>query len=225
MRKKITEINPVRVKRLSYMFVAAAALISFCSCSSDDKDEPEPEPGPAITDVYQKDKEAGSISQKEFEEKVMNKLWCYDSKKDSDKWIDINDNGYDYSDYASTGKWGPYAYFFGKDKYTYFTINPVSSPYQRRTDSEYSYDPSTGMVYSNHGYLFDNSVNKYVVFYIESVNETEMVVHDEYINHPLFQGIDPGEGGYTLCSRRFLKAVSETDAQKDWWDKYTPIKN
>lgn len=223
MKKKITEINPVSVKRLSYMFVAAAALISFCSCSSDDKDEPEPEPGAAITDVYQKDKEAGSISQKEFEEKVLNKVWRPDSKKGIDKWIDIDDNEYDYKDYASTGGW-PRSYFFGKDKVTGFLMNPATSPSKMRIEYDYKYDPSTGMVYSDLGNIFDHSANKYVLFYIESVSDNEMVIHDEYINHPLFQGIDPGEGGYMLHSRVAFKAVTGTEAQKDWWDTYTPIK-
>lgn len=209
------------MKLLAYMSFAAVALVSLGSCS-DDEEEPDV-PEQVFTDVLQKDKAAGSISQKEFEEKVLNKVWTY-GKDDKDRgWLDVYGNLYSYDDYALIGWRYTQAYYFDKEKYVDFRMmfggEAPDAPYQR-VNHPYQYDSSTGMVYVDGSFNFDIVDKKYVLFYIESINGDEMVIHQEYVNIDIFK--DPGERGYNLCSRRVMKAVPEDKAQKNWWDKYKP---
>ena len=165
----------------------------------------------------QKDKATGSISQEEFEEKVLNKVWDYDSANEEWNWLDVDGNRYSYSDYALIGWRYNQGHYFDIEKYVDFRMmfagQSPDAPYQRVNHS-YRYDPSTGMVYVE-------GDKPHLLFYIESVDGDKMVVHEEYMYNDNFK--DPGENGYNICARMVLKAVPEDKAQKYWWDKYIPM--
>lgn len=204
-----------RVKKVAYISLAAVALVSLGSCSDDD-DEPDV-PEQVFIDIMQKDKAAGSISQEEFEEKVLNKVWDYDSANEEWNWLDADGNSYSYNDYALIGWVYNQGHYFDSEKYVDFRMmgpgQAPDAPYQRITHS-YRYDPSTGMVYVE-------GDKPHLLFYIESVDGDKMVVHEEYMYNDKFK--DPGEDGYNICARMVLKAVPEDKAKKYWWDKYIPM--
>ena len=204
-----------RVKKVAYISLAVVALVSLGSCSDDD-DEPDV-PEQVFVDIMQKDKAAGSISQEEFEEKVLNKVWDYDSANEEWNWLDVDENRYSYSDYALIGWRYNQGHYFDIEKYVDFRMmfagQSPDAPYQRVNHS-YRYDPSTGMVYVE-------GDKPHLLFYIESVDGDKMVVHEEYMYNDNFK--DPGENGYNICARMVLKAVPEDKAQKYWWDKYIPM--
>ena len=206
----------MKVKEFLSMSLVAVAFVSLGSCSSDDKDEPDV-PEQVFTDVLQKDKAAGSISQEEFEEKVLNKVWDYEYDEEEWVWLDVDGNRYSYSDYAFTGWRYNQGHYFDSEKYVDFRMmgpgQAPDAPYQRVTHS-YRYDPSTGMVYVE-------GDKPHLLFYIESVDGDKMVVHEEYMYDDNFK--DPGEDGYNICARKVLKAVPEDKAKKYWWDKYIPM--
>ena len=219
----------MKVKEFLSMSLVAVAFVSLGSCSSDDKDEPDV-PEQVFTDVLQKDKAAGSISQEEFEEKVMNRVWTFIYKSDADwGWLDVDGNTYDDSLFSPTGWNAHQAHYFDKEKYVDFlNMGPGfvnNNPY-RRVNHPYRYDSSTGMVYVE-------GDEPRLLFYIESVDGDEMVIHESYTNwtarvnwnepdEPAVYFKDPGEGGYNICARIVLRAVPEDKAQKYWWDKYKP---
>lgn len=211
---KITTIFKSHRMNLFSCMSASLALISFSACSSDDKDEPI-DPETKIEDVYQRDKATGSISQKEFEEKVMNKVWYYPDGHDNDKWIDSDGNVYDWYYLCLTGWYSEFAYYFDSEKYVSFRRN-LSVPILERREYDYKYDPETGMIYTDNGEFFDVDANNDVLFYIESVNDNEMIIHHRYRKDIL----DKESDHYILYGREPLKAASEEKAQKDWWDKY-----
>lgn len=198
------------------------ASAMLCSCS-DDKNEPEkPTPEERITDVLKKDMSAGSISQEDFESKVMNKVWYYSSDSADDMWVDVDGNRYAYRDYALTGWHYNQAYYFDNEKYVDFRMqgpgqDPVT-PYHR-VNREYSYNPTTGIVTAPNGFAYRYCDD--VLFYIESVSDDEMIIHDSYIkssDFPMFPGAE-----YNLHSRRKLKAATASEAQRNWWNKYQPL--
>ena len=205
----------MKVKEFLSMSLVAVAFVSLGSCSSDDKDEPDV-PEQVFVDVMQKDKAVGSISQEEFEEKVLNKVWDYDPTNEKWGWLDADGNTYDYSLFSLSGWNAHQAHYFDKEKYVDFlNMGPGfvnNNPY-RRVNHPYRYDSSTGMVYVE-------GDKPQLLFYIESVYGDEMVIHEEYMYNDNFK--DPGEGGYNICARKVLKAVPEDKARKYWWDKYKP---
>ena len=120
------------MKKVAYISLAVVALVSLGSCSDDD-DEPDV-PEQVFVDIMQKDKAAGSISQEEFEEKVLNKVWDYDSANEEWNWLDVDGNRYSYSDYALIGWRYNQGHYFDSEKYVDFRMmcagQSPDAPYQ-----------------------------------------------------------------------------------------------
>lgn len=209
--------------RLALTVSITIYLCFSTSCSSENKDPEIPTQEFQYFDSFDKDTKTASVSKEDFEANVLNKLWYYPSGKDSESfnsWLDMDGNSYSYAEYCPSGRRsGSNAYCFNSDKFEDFYMEDYflhpDHVYVRRF-MDYEYNPETGCVYTEEGNAY-LGLDK-VLFYIESVSDTELIIHDQYINHPGFESTVSGQ--FNLCSRRVLKVATEKEA-KEWREKYT----
>lgn len=200
------------------LFLGVVALFGagVVSCS-DDKDEPKPQET-EITDMLQRDMARGSISQREFNDKVVGRLWLPSNNEP----IDMAGNVLG-TDYMLLGGPAYDGYYFGKNEYEFFwqpryLTNPLGD--YLRSKYEYSYDAQTGMVYtSKDGYKYEG-VDKNVLFYIESLTDDTMIIRTQYYNSSL---LPLAEGdNYNMAYRWKLTALDDSKVQS-WFDKYVSV--
>lgn len=212
-------------------FITEVLSIFLClailtGCKDDDPEENKIQ----IVDGMTKDMAKGSISMKEFQEKVEGKVWYYPlgngdhsyeivfgngetSDSDPDVYIINNDPGHYFKD-------GKYVCFYYHDPF----LPGYNGTEYHRTEIDYTYDPNTGLVYAERGRHWDPDLKRFV-FYIESVSDTELVIHDQY--GTWYYGFDLASGNMGVKDpysyrRCVLKAATGEEAQRDWWDKFTP---
>ncbi|MCM1005656.1 MAG: hypothetical protein NC402_05090 [Prevotella sp.] len=167
----------------------------------------------------------GSISAEEFSDKVMGKVWYKDYQTNEPAFVDSNGDSFRYYDYAlSGGNPADPAYYFDEEKYVRFYYQPINQHdenIQHRYETTYKYDHSTGMVYADNGEIEVDG--KKCLFYIESVKDDTMVIHYEYTKKD-FTNDNADTEHYNIYCRQVLKAASENDAKRNWWDEFKPDK-
>lgn len=212
-------------------FITEVLSIFLClailtGCKDDDPEENKIQ----IVDGMTKDMAKGSISMEEFRTKVEGKVWYFPRGNDDLSYSVVFGNGeISYSDLDVSTSYNDPAHYFKDGKYVCFYYHDPFLPgyngtMYHRTEIEYTYDPNTGLVYAERGKYFSPDLKRFV-FYIESASDTELVIHELY--GWWLYGFDLASGNMGVKDpysyrRCVLKAASEEEAQRDWWDKFTP---
>lgn len=152
-----------------YVFLILFTVL-LASCSNDD------EPAPL--------KEVASISQAEFNEKAVGKLWIGEGT--DLYWVDADAEKHDFSEFLWAGDGLDHAYYFNSDgTYTRFykTIMYAQMGYDNNllsTNYPYVFDEKSGQLFEGKS-VVPQSINRdFSSIYVASVSDEELVLYMDF---------------------------------------------